>query len=29
MNEKVKNEFDAQGILIPFPQRDIHLYQSK
>ena len=29
MNEKVKKEFDNQGILMPFPQRDVHLYQSK
>ncbi|HEX9792597.1 MAG TPA: mechanosensitive ion channel domain-containing protein [Planctomycetota bacterium] len=26
--EKVKNEFDAQGIQIPFPQRDVHLHQA-
>lgn len=25
--EKVKLTFDAQGISIPFPQRDVHLYQ--
>ncbi|MCQ2203655.1 MAG: mechanosensitive ion channel [Bacteroidales bacterium] len=25
MNEFVKKEFDAQGISIPFPQRDIHI----
>ena len=25
---KVKKEFDAQGISIPFPQRDVHLYQA-
>ena len=23
--ERVKLEFDAQGISIPFPQRDVHL----
>lgn len=27
--EKVKKEFDAEGISIPFPQRDIHLFQEK
>jgi len=26
-HEKVKREFDASGISIPFPQRDIHVYQ--
>ena len=26
MNEKVKAAFDAEGISIPFPQRDIHLH---
>ena len=28
-NEKVKNAFDAQGITIPFPQRDVHVYEQK
>jgi small conductance mechanosensitive channel len=27
VNEKVKKTFDARGIGIPFPQRDVHLYQ--
>ncbi len=27
-NEKVKKAFDAEGISIPFPQRDIHLFQQ-
>ncbi|MGF1531193.1 MAG: mechanosensitive ion channel family protein [Puniceicoccaceae bacterium] len=27
--EKVKKAFDANGISIPFPQRDIHLYENK
>ena len=27
--EKVKKTFDAQGITIPFPQRDVHIYESK
>jgi small conductance mechanosensitive channel len=26
--EKIKTEFDARGISIPFPQRDVHLYQA-
>lgn len=26
--ERVKKAFDAQGITIPFPQRDIHVYQQ-
>lgn len=29
INEKVKKEFDKQGISIPFPQRDVHLIQAK
>lgn len=28
MYEKVKNEFDANGISIPFPQRDVHLFDQ-
>lgn len=27
--EKVKRAFDQAGITIPFPQRDVHLYQEK
>ncbi len=27
INEAVKKAFDAKGISIPFPQRDVHLYQ--
>jgi small conductance mechanosensitive channel len=27
--EKVKEAFDARGISIPFPQRDVHLFQEK
>ncbi|MFW6328212.1 MAG: mechanosensitive ion channel family protein [Bacteroidota bacterium] len=29
MQESVKKEFDRQGVSIPFPQRDVHLYQTK
>ena len=25
--EKVKKQFDAEGISIPFPQRDVHIHQ--
>jgi small conductance mechanosensitive channel len=28
VNEAVKLRFDAEGIGIPFPQRDVHLYQK-
>ncbi|UCF91814.1 MAG: mechanosensitive ion channel [Desulfobacterales bacterium] len=27
--EKVKKEFDARGVSIPFPQRDVHIYEHK
>jgi small conductance mechanosensitive channel len=28
LTEKIKMTFDAMGISIPFPQRDVHLYQQ-
>ncbi len=28
-NEKVKLTFDKEGISIPFPQRDVHMYNEK
>ncbi len=27
--ENVKKAFDKEGITIPFPQRDVHLFQEK
>jgi small conductance mechanosensitive channel len=27
--ESVKKRFDKEGVSIPFPQRDVHLYQEK
>lgn len=29
INEKVKKEFDAQGIEIPFTQMDVHIKEKK
>lgn len=28
MHKKVKKAFDAEGITIPFPQRDVHIYKT-
>ena len=28
-NEKIKKRFDAQDITIPFPQRDVHIFNEK
>ncbi len=28
IHENVKKRLDAEGIVIPFPQRDVHIYQS-
>ncbi|UCE82086.1 MAG: mechanosensitive ion channel [Deltaproteobacteria bacterium] len=29
ITETVKNRFDAEGVSIPFPQRDVHLFEQK
>jgi small conductance mechanosensitive channel len=29
VTETVKKRFDAEGVSIPFPQRDVHVYQHK
>jgi small conductance mechanosensitive channel len=28
-NETIKKRFDSEGITIPFPQRDVHIYEHK
>ena len=29
LNENIKKSFDSEGISIPFPQRDVHVYEHK
>jgi len=29
LTEKIKKRFDEEGISIPFPQRDVHVYEHK
>jgi len=29
LNERIKKRFDAENITIPFPQRDVHIYEHK
>ena len=29
LTEKIKKRFDAEGISIPYPQRDVHIYEHK
>lgn len=29
VTESIKKRFDAEGISIPYPQRDIHVYEHK
>ena len=29
ITERVKKRFDAEGVSIPYPQRDIHVYEHK
>ncbi len=29
ITETVKKRFDAEGVSIPFPQRDVHVYEHK
>jgi small conductance mechanosensitive channel len=29
LTESIKHEFDANGISIPYPQRDVHMYEHK
>lgn len=29
LTEGIKKRFDSEGISIPFPQRDLHLYEHK
>ncbi|GAH41010.1 unnamed protein product, partial [marine sediment metagenome] len=29
ITENIKKRFDVEGISIPFPQQDVHLYEHK
>ncbi|NIP53884.1 MAG: mechanosensitive ion channel, partial [Phycisphaerae bacterium] len=29
LQETIKKRFDAEGISIPFPQQDVHMYQEQ
>ncbi len=29
LQERIKTRFDEEGVTIPFPQRDVHLFQAK
>jgi small conductance mechanosensitive channel len=29
IQEKIKKSFDAEGIAIPFPQHDVHIYKAE
>ena len=29
ITKAVKKRFDSEGICIPFPQRDVHIYEEK
>jgi small conductance mechanosensitive channel len=28
VTQSIKEQFDSQGVSIPFPQRDVHMYQQ-
>jgi len=29
ITEQIKKQFDAEGISIPYPQRDVHIHEHK
>ena len=29
LNDTIKKRFDAEGISIPYPQQDVHMYQHQ
>lgn len=29
LQERIKIRFDEEGVTIPFPQRDVHLFENK